>query len=88
MGWLLGLLGPLGAFIATLIKALGPGAVVVESEKAGAAQQAVSDLENTNAQAQQAAVAADGVTRLVATRGGLREYEAHDPNNRDLSPGG
>jgi hypothetical protein len=80
---LVALLGPLGDFIVKLVKGFGPSPVVVEAEKAGAAQQAVSDLENTDAQAQNAAVASNSAVQLVATRGGLRQYEASDPNNRD-----
>jgi hypothetical protein len=80
---ILAALGPLGDFIVKLLKGFGPPQEVVQATKAGAAEQAVSDLENTDAKAQQAAVAADGVTRIVAGRDGLREYESTDPNNRD-----
>ena len=68
LAWLIGCLGPIGTFIATLIKAQGPAPIVVESEKAGQeasalataqqdvkAAQAVAQAE-TNAPKTQAAV--------------------------------
>lgn len=58
-------------------------APIVEAEKAGAAQAQLSDLERANANAQSASSAASAAAAAVASDGGLRRYEAADPNNRD-----
>lgn len=79
--WLLGLLAKIGLDLWTNKP---PPVIVTESEKAGTAQQALSDVETSDAKAQVAATATDRVVRAIATPGGLRAYEANDPNNRDL----
>lgn len=83
MGFLLGLLGPLGAFIGNLLKSLGPPAIVTESEKAGVATQALKQEQDTNVEVAKAAKAGDDVAIALAKPGGLQSFEAHDPNNRD-----
>lgn len=83
MAFLLALLGPLGAFIATLIKAMKPPIAVVEGEKAGSAENALATAEAHNDEVNVAATAAHAVSVSVSTDDGLRKHAATDPNNRD-----
>lgn len=83
MAFLLALLGPLGAFIATFIKAMKPPIAVVEAEKAGAAESALSTAEAHNAEVERTAAAVNAVDDAIATDDGLRKYEQSDPNNLD-----
>ena len=83
MAWLLALLGPAGDFIAKLLKALGPPAVVVEAEKVGTTEEALHQEQNTNVEITKGAAAGDAADKLVSDPRRLSDFEAHDPNNRD-----
>lgn len=84
MAFLLALLGPLGDFILKIINGMKPPEVVTESEKAGAATQALQDVEQHDTEVQTAANAADVVVKSTTTDDGLHRFESTDPNNRDL----
>ena len=85
MGWLIALLGPIADFILKIWNGMKPPVIVTESEKAGAATQALQDVEQHDAQVEKAATAVDNVSKSTATDDGLRKYEQSDKNNRDNS---
>jgi hypothetical protein len=61
----------------------GPSPLVVESEKAGAAEAMLKEQEAQNAEVTKAAAAADSVDAIVSDPDKLRAYEQADPNNVD-----
>jgi hypothetical protein len=60
-----------------------PSQEAVQAKEAGAAETALKTEEHSNVVVLQAAAARDDAVRSVSADDGLRQYEQHDPNNRD-----
>jgi hypothetical protein len=83
MTWVLSILSLVFTFIMKFFQK--PPVEVTEAEKAGAAQQGLSDVEASDAKTQTAAAAANTTASSVDTPAGLSKYESSDPNNRDAN---
>lgn len=70
------------------MKARAGNPVVLEAEKAGAAQAALEIRNQTDEQERKTASAVAAVELGISTPDGLREYEVRDPDNLDNQPGG
>lgn len=74
LSWLLGLL---------FKRAPAPSREAVAAKEAGSAETALQTERVSNEAIIRASADRDSAVRSVATDGGLREYEATDPLNRD-----
>lgn len=80
MGWIVQIaLWVLGLFL----KKEPP--IAQEAKEAGSLDASLKDMETTNEAVAKADVAHDVAERSASTDGGLRKYEAADPNNRDTA---
>jgi hypothetical protein len=82
MTWLIGLLSSLAGILLKLWQGRGPAPIVVEGEKAGAAESALQTEKDANVEITKSAEAGAAVDQRIATDDGLRKYEQSDPNNR------
>lgn len=84
---IMGILSGIVDVVLKFIKGMGPSPLVVEAEKAGAANQALQTVEAANAEITKAAEASNDVAARISTDDGLRKYESTDPYNRDNAGG-
>lgn len=79
---MLSLAGAILSFIMRLLGAQKPQQVQ-EGENLGRAQAQLDDVLRSDQLVTKADAAGDAVARDTDTAAGLRDFEAHDPNNRD-----
>ena len=83
MTWVVSILTLILNFGLKFFQSQKPPVEVTEAEKAGAAEQALSNIEVSDAKVEAAAKTANATIVDVSTTTGLSKYEASDPNNRD-----